>query len=75
MARMIRWLLAWARCDHHETLYKERVKGQLTLICDRCGRSFPVALSDKKLGKRLAARMRESKLEQAQVIVLKRKAR
>jgi hypothetical protein len=32
-------------------------------------------LSDKKLGKRLAARMRESKLEQAQVIVLKRRTK
>jgi hypothetical protein len=72
--RLFRWLSILWKCPH-EGLYKERVKGVLTMICADCGQAFPVALSDKKLGKRLAARMRESRLAQAQVIVLKRKAR
>jgi hypothetical protein len=69
--RLFRWLSILWKCPH-EGLYKERVKGVLTMICADCGQAFPVALSDKKLGKRLAARMRASRFTTAKAEPIRR---
>lgn len=62
---MLTWLLRLCRfrCRHPHT-YRERREGQLMLVCDTCGRAFPVAVSDRDKAKRLRARLKKSRVHQ-----------
>lgn len=46
-------------CSHAHT-YRERRDTSLVLVCDACGASFPVALTDPAKAKRLKARLKKS---------------
>ena len=46
-------------CPHAHT-YRERRDTALVLVCDACGASFPVNLTDHGKAKRLKARLKKS---------------
>lgn len=63
-------------CPHAHT-YRERRDTSLVLVCDACGASFPVDVTDHGKAKRLKARLRKSAAkpkQPAKVITIARRS-
>ena len=58
MTRLLRRLFG---CDHDPR--REYLDGRLTLICDDCGRRWPVDVTDTDVASRLEARRQQARAE------------
>ena len=58
MTRLLRRLFG---CDH--ATRREYLDGRLTLICDDCGRRWPVDVTDADVASRLEARRQQARVE------------
>jgi hypothetical protein len=54
----MRMFLWWCRRFHHHRRGRD-ARGRLALICDSCGRAFPIVIADRKKADRLRQRMRQ----------------